>query len=87
MHENSLKNLKPQDKKWLNYPTKLIRIPETLEKEILAYAHQLDEGVNPNQSTVTEKLSEIIVKIDNRESGYKTLSKQLIEELKSLIKS
>ncbi|WPF90506.1 hypothetical protein WEU38_18215 (plasmid) [Cyanobacterium aponinum AL20118] len=86
MHKYNLDNLKPFKSKWQNKPTKLIRIPERLEKEILAYAYQLDNDINPSQSLVTEKIKEISIKIDNKEKGYKSNSaSQLIKDIQQLI--
>lgn len=85
MHKYNLDNLKPFKSKWQNKPTKLIRIPEILEGAILAYAYQLDNGINPNQSLVTEKLREICIKIDSKEKGYKSNSAtQLIKDIQQL---
>lgn len=86
MHKHNLDNLKPFKSKWQNTPTKLIRVPETFENEILAYAYQLDLGINPNDSLVTVKLKEIVNKIDNQESGYKVkYANNLIKDIKQLI--
>ena len=86
MHKNDIDNLKPFKSKWQNTPTKLIRIPETFEDEILAYAYQLDLGIKPNDSLVTEKLKEIVNKINNQESGYKVkYANNLIKDIKQLI--
>ncbi|WP_324282567.1 hypothetical protein VKI21_11360 [Cyanobacterium aponinum UTEX 3222] len=85
MHNYKLNNLTPFKSKWKNTPTKLIRIPEILESKILAYAHSLDNNQNADNSLVTVKLKEIIVKIDNKEKGYKNNSaSQLIKDLKEL---
>lgn len=86
MQRFNIDNLKPFKSKWQNKPTKLIRIPEILEGEILAYAYQLDNGINPSQSLVTEKLREICNKIDSKEKGYKSNSaSQLIRDIHQLI--
>lgn len=86
MHKYNTQNLKPFKSKWQNTPTKLIRIPEILEGEILAYAYQLDIGIISNESLVTEKLKEISIKIDNKAKGYKSNSaSQLIKDIQELI--
>jgi hypothetical protein len=86
MHKYNLENLKPFKSKWQNTPTKLIRVPEIFEREILAYAHQLDLETNPNHSLVTVKLKEMLNKINNQESGYtQRWAKQLIQDIKQLI--
>jgi len=86
MHKHNLDNLKPFKSKWQNTPTKLIRVPETFEDKILAYAYQLDLGINPDDSLVTVKLKEIVNKIDNQESGYKVkYANNLIKDIKQLI--
>ena len=86
MHKYNLDNLKPFKSKWQNTPTKLIRVPETFEDEILTYAHQLDSGINNSNSLVTEKLKEIVNKIDNQESGYKVkYANHLIKDIKQLL--
>ncbi|WPF89417.1 hypothetical protein WEU38_03835 [Cyanobacterium aponinum AL20118] len=72
--------------KWQNTPTKLIRIPELFEGEILAYAHQLDNSNNFTNNHVTAKLKEISLKINNKEKGYKTNSaSQLIKDIQQLL--
>lgn len=86
MHKYNLDNLKPFKSKWQNTPTKLIRVPEIFKDEILAYAYQLDSGINPNNSLVTKKLKEIVNKINNQESGYKVkYANNLIKDIKQLI--
>ncbi|MGI0480231.1 hypothetical protein ACN4EE_05510 [Geminocystis sp. CENA526] len=86
MHKYNLDNLKPFRSKWQNSKTKLIRVPEIFEDEILTYAHQLDSGINNPNSLVTEKLKEIVNKIDNQESGYKVkYANNLIKDIKQLV--
>jgi hypothetical protein len=86
MHKYNLDNLKPFRSKWQNTKTKLIRVPEIFEDEILAYAHQLDSKINNSNSLVTEKLKEIVNKINNQESGYKIkYANNLIKDIKQLI--
>lgn len=72
--------------KWQNTPTKLIRIPEIFESEILTYAHHLDNNNNSINNHVTGKLKEISLKINNKEKGYKTNSaSQLIKDIQQLL--
>lgn len=86
MHKYNLENLTPFKSKWQNKPTKLIRVPEILEGQILAYAYQLDNGINLNQSLVTDKIKQICKKIENKEKGYKNNSaSQLIRDIQQLI--
>ena len=87
----SLANLKRGFKpKWNDTNTKLIRIPVALEKQVLDYAHQLDDGVTPPpQSGVTndfeEKVFNIMAKVKDKEKGYKSNSaSQLIKDLLAL---
>lgn len=88
---NSLANLTPGFKpKWKDTNTKLIRIPVALEKQVLDYAHQLDDGVTPSSDSIVtndsrEELMKLMAKINNTEKGYKSNSaSQLIKDLKSL---
>lgn len=89
---NSLANLKRGFKpKWNDTNTKLIRIPVALEKQVLDYAHQLDDGVtHPPHSIVIsdlqEQLMKLMEKINDKEKGYKSNSaSQLIKDLKDLL--
>lgn len=86
MHKYNVQNLTPFKSKWKNHPTKLIRVPEILESQILAYAYQLDNAINPSESLVTVKLKEIAIKINDKEKGYKSNSaSQLIKDIQQLI--
>lgn len=73
---NSLANLKQYFKpKWNDTKTKLSRVPMVLEKQILDYAYQLDDGtISPPNSIVkgdcNAKISEIMAKSNNQEKGY-----------------
>ena len=87
MSKYNTQNLTPYKSKWKNGKTKLIRVPEVLADKILVLAHQLDDGINFNDSPVTEKIKKIIDKIYRKEKGYKSNSASaLIRELKALQK-
>ncbi|WP_069790973.1 hypothetical protein A5482_015290 (plasmid) [Cyanobacterium sp. IPPAS B-1200] len=87
----SLANLKPGFKsKWKDTNTKLIRIPAAFEKQVLDYAHELDDGVNTSSDSIVssdlrEQLMKLMVKINDMEKGYKSNSaSQLVKDLKAL---
>ncbi|WP_069791546.1 hypothetical protein A5482_015080 (plasmid) [Cyanobacterium sp. IPPAS B-1200] len=87
----SLANLKPGFKsKWNDTNTKLIRVPVALEKQVLDYAHQLDDGVTPPPDSIVtndfgEEFIKIMAKVNHQEKGYKSNSaSQLIKDLKAL---
>ncbi|WPF90518.1 hypothetical protein WEU38_18275 (plasmid) [Cyanobacterium aponinum AL20118] len=88
---NSLRNLKQgeQPTKWKNTPTKAVRIPVIFEDKILAYAHQLDDELildnNSNNRNVQILLEILVKKIENKELGYKTISKQIFLDLKNIL--
>ncbi len=87
MSKYNTQNLTPYKSKWKNGKTKLIRVPEVLADKILVLAHQLDDGINFNYSPVTEKIKNIIDKINKKEKGYKSNSASaLIRDLKALQK-
>ncbi|AUC62466.1 hypothetical protein AA637_15525 (plasmid) [Cyanobacterium sp. HL-69] len=88
---NSLANLKPGFKpKWKDTNTKLIRIPVALEKQVLDYAHQLDDGVTTSSDSIVtndlqEELMKLMAKVNDMEKGYKSNSaSQLVKDLKAL---
>ena len=88
INPDSLKNIEPHKfkSKWNNGKTRTIRVPVTLADQVLDYAHQLDDGKGKD-SSVLDKLTEIMQKVDNKEKGYKSNgSGQLIKELRELLK-
>ncbi|MBF2056265.1 MAG: hypothetical protein IGQ45_03380 [Cyanobacterium sp. T60_A2020_053] len=90
MNQYNVENLTPFKSKWNSSPTKLVRIPVALEDQILAFAHDLDSGNiqsdKINNSLVTERLKQLIIKIENKETGYKNNgASQLIKELRALL--
>lgn len=82
----NVNNLSPFKSKWNNLPTKLVRIPVKLENQILSFSHDLDNGNNCTNSLVTEKIKQLINKVDNKEKGYRSNSAtQLIKDLRALL--
>ena len=86
---NSLRQLKPNKSHWNNSETITVRIPKIFKDDILNYAKKLDNKVislNQVNSTVTiDKVKSILTRIENQESGYKTVSKQIITDLKTIV--
>ncbi len=91
-NQNSLNNLKPNKSPWHHPETVAIRVPKVFKEKVLLYTRKLDSGeqretTNTQNDRLRESLTEIMVKIDNKEKGYKSNSAgQLIKDLKDLMK-
>ena len=89
-NQNSLNNLKPNRSPWNNSETVAIRIPKVLKEQVLLYTRQLDSGeltekTDNQNDQLGQNLTEIMVKVDAKEKGYKSNSAgQLIKDLKGL---
>jgi len=89
-NQNSLNNLKPNRSPWNNSETVAIRIPKLFKDQVLLYTRQLDSGeqtekTDSQNGQLKQSLSEIMVKVEAKEKGYKTNSAgQLIKDLKGL---
>jgi hypothetical protein len=76
---------------WNNTPTTAVRVPEPLLSQILAYAHELDNGAVQNQTDTNEQLIEIIIKWQNEALVAKSTSRdwtkcrQMLKELQSAL--
>jgi len=92
-NQNSLNNLKPNRSPWNNSETVAIRIPKVFKEQVLLYTRQLDSGkltekTDTQNDQFRQNLTEIMVKVDAKEKGYKTNSAgQLIKDLKELANS
>ncbi len=91
-NQNSLNNLKPNRSPWNHPETIAIRVPKVFKEQVLLYTRQIDSGeqteiANSENDRLNQSLTEIMVKIDNKEKGYKSNSAgQLIKDLKDLMK-
>ncbi len=89
-NQNSLNNLKPNRSPWNHPETVAIRVPKIFKEKALLYTRKLDSGeqietTNSENDRLKQSLIKIMVKIDNKEKGYKTNSAgQLIKDLKQL---
>jgi len=86
---NSLRQLKPNKSHWNNSETITVRIPKIFKDDVINYAKELDNKVislNQINSTVTiDKVKILLTKIENQESGYKTVSKQIVKDLETIV--
>ena len=85
--KRNTKGLVYEKGKWNSGKTKTIRVPIVLADDVLEYAHQLDKSLSDNDksTSVTEKLDDLVSKIEGGEKGYKPNgSSQLHKELKKL---
>jgi hypothetical protein len=88
--------LKPYKPTWNSGQTRTIRVPIALADQILAYARQLDDTLvssdinikaNADGEDVYDRIEELLVKVDNKESGYKSnAATRLIKELRALLR-
>ena len=89
-NQNSLNNLKPNRSPWNNSETVAIRVPKVFKEQVLLYTRQIDSGepiekTDSQNGQLRQSLTEIMVKVDAKEKGYKTNSAgQLIKDLKEL---
>ncbi len=89
-NQNSLNNLKPNRSPWHHSETVAIRVPKIFKEQVLLYTKEIDSGeqietTNSENDRLKQSLIKIMVKIDNKEKGYKTNSAgQLIKDLKQL---
>jgi hypothetical protein len=77
-------------KSWNHSPTTAVRVPEPLVKQIMAYAHEIDNGVVQNQTDVSEQLSELIArwqaKVEGKEKSPRwENTHKLLQELQSAL--
>ncbi len=90
-NQNSLNNLKPNRSPWNHPETVAIRVPKVFKDKVLLYTRKIDSGeqtetTNTQNDQLKQSLIELMVKIDNKEKGYKSNSAgQLIKDLKELI--
>ena len=88
MGKYNVDNLTPFKTKWVNTPTKLIRVPEKLANDILLYAHKIDESITIAEynNYLIQELEMLIEKINRKEKGYRSNgSGALFKDLKSYI--
>ena len=89
-NQNSLNNLKPNRSPWNNSETVAIRVPKVFKEQVLLYTRQIDSGepiekTDSQNGQLRQSLTEIMVKVDAKEKGYKSNSAgQLIKDLKEL---
>ncbi len=84
---------------WNSGKTIVVRIPEKIKDDVLAYAHKIENenesiavtsysNSNNDSSELREKLLIIVEKIKNKEAGYKSNSSaKLIRELMALVEN
>jgi hypothetical protein len=73
---------------WKHTPTTAVRVPEPLVKQIMVYAHELDNGAVQIQTNVSEQLSELIARWQAKVQGKEKSPRwenthKLLQELQS----
>jgi hypothetical protein len=75
---------------WKHTPTTAIRVPESLKKQIMAFAHKLDEGAVQNQTGTNDELLILITSWQSKVEGKELQPRwsnvnKLLLELQSII--
>lgn len=87
----SLENLTPFTREstaqWKHSKTTVIRVPECLKRDILTYAHLLDQGSESISLDLLESIRLILDEKIGKVKGYqRNNAGQLIKELRELIR-
>lgn len=83
----NLDNLKSYKPKWKSGKTRTIRVPVAIADRVLEIAHQIDEGISPDTSDISQKHSSEISSVKSKPNNNRIIdtSDTIREEIENIL--